>query len=131
MAHGSRLTWPGTAFDIHVMGGAASRVPSEATAFPDRSSAFWINIYGFWNDPADDAHHVDYVRGFHRDISRFSSGGEYLNFSSNDEQARHGFDALGVYGSAKLARLTALKQRYDPHNRLRLNHNIAVPGAPG
>ena len=26
------------------------RVPADATAFPDRSSPFWLNIYGFWND---------------------------------------------------------------------------------
>ena len=131
VAHATQLDWPGTAFDIHVMGGAMSRVPSGATAFPDRSSPFWINIYGFWNDAARDNHHVAFIRGFHREMQRFSSGGEYVNFSSGDEGVSHGFDALGVYGAEKLARLTALKRRYDPHNRLRLNHNIAPPHAGG
>lgn len=124
----TELTWPGTAFDLHVMGGAMGRVAQEATAFPDRSSAFWINIYGFWKDQVQDAHHRDFIRGFHRDMSAVAQCGEYLNFSSVDAPAASGFDALAVYGEEKYARLAALKRRYDPHNELRLNHNIKVTG---
>ncbi|MGN0127378.1 FAD-binding oxidoreductase [Glutamicibacter soli] len=124
----TQLTWPGTAFDLHVMGGAMGRVAEEATAFPDRSSAFWINIYGFWKEQAQDAHHREFIRGFHRDMSAVAEGGEYLNFSSTDAPTTGGFDALAVYGEQKYARLAALKRRYDPHNELRLNHNIKVTG---
>ncbi|MFF5793159.1 FAD-binding oxidoreductase [Paeniglutamicibacter sp. NPDC012692] len=131
VAHATQLDWPGTAFDIHVMGGAMGRVPLGATAFPDRSSPFWLNIYGFWNDSNRDAHHVAFIRGFHREMQRFSSGGEYTNFSSSDDHFPRGFDALGVFGEEKLARLTALKDRYDPNNLLRLNHNIVPPRAEG
>lgn len=124
----TQLTWPGTAFDLHVMGGAMGRVAEEATAFPDRSSAFWINIYGFWKEQAQDAHHREFIRGFHRDMSAVAQGGEYLNFSSTDAPTAGGFEALAVYGEQKYARLAALKRRYDPHNELRLNHNIKVTG---
>jgi hypothetical protein len=34
--------------------------------------------------------------------------------------------AIAVYGEAKLARLMALKRRYDPANLFRVNHNIPV-----
>ena len=127
IARGAEQTWQGTGFDIHIMGGAMGRVPAEATAFPDRSSAFWLNVYGYWTDEEQDEHHVQFVRGFAHQMQRFSTGGQYVNFSSNDERAPHGFDALGVYGAEKLARLTALKRRYDPQNLLRLNHNIVAP----
>ena len=46
-------TWPGTAVDIHHMGGAVRRVPEDATPFPDRSARYWINVYGFWSGRTD------------------------------------------------------------------------------
>ncbi|MGC0269172.1 BBE domain-containing protein [Glutamicibacter soli] len=61
-------------------------------------------------------------------MSAVAEGGEYLNFSSTDAPTTGGFDALAVYAEQKYARLAALKRRYDPHNELRLNHNIKVTG---
>lgn len=130
VAHATTLDWPGTAFDIHVMGGAMGRVPPQATAFPDRAAPYWINIYGFWNAARHDTHHISFIRDFHRRMQGFSHGGEYVNFSSADEQHHEGFNALDVYGPEKLARLAALKHQYDPHNMLRLNHNIVPAPAP-
>lgn len=126
-AHARELIWPGIGFDIHVMGGAMGRVPLDATAFPDRTSPFWLNIYGFWSDASQDTHHRAFIRDFHDHMQRFTRGAQYLNFSSNDERLPHGFDAVDLYGVEKLARLTALKRRFDPQNRLRLNHNIVLP----
>lgn len=122
----SEQRWVGTAFDIHHMGGAYARVPEDATAFPTRSARFWLNIYGFWTDAADDEHHTAFVRGMARDMEPFATGGTYVNFMGRPE-ADHRDAALAVYGRAKLERLTALKRRYDPDNVFRLNHNI-VPG---
>ena len=48
--HCGAQTWVGTAADLHHMGGAFGRVPEDATAFPNRSARFWLNIYGFWPD---------------------------------------------------------------------------------
>lgn len=44
----------GSGVDIHLMGGAVARVPEDATALPNRQAPYWINIYGVWQDPADD-----------------------------------------------------------------------------
>ena len=49
----SEVAWSGTGIDIHHMGGAFGRVPAEATAFPNRSAKYLLNIYGFWQDPSD------------------------------------------------------------------------------
>ena len=118
-------TWQGTAFDIHHMEGAFGRVPLDATPFPNRSARFWLNIYGFWSDAADDAARTAFVRGFAADMEPYASGGQYVNFlgQEGDRQDPRAA-ALAVYGPDKLARLTALKRRYDPDNIFRLNHNI-------
>ena len=126
-ARAAAITWRGTAFDVHVLGGAMAALPGDATAFPDRAAPFWLNIYGFWDQAADDAHHIAFARSFHDQMRAFSSGGDYINFSSPDGLPGGEAAALAVYGTEKLARLTALKGRYDPHNRLRLNHNIPAP----
>lgn len=121
------LTWQGTAFDIHHMGGAFGRVPEDATPFPNRAAGYWLNIYGFWSDPADDARRTEWIRGFATDMEGNSSGGVYLNFlGAEDQPDAVRAAALTVYGPQKLERLVALKRRYDPDNVFRLNHNIPV-----
>jgi FAD/FMN-containing dehydrogenase len=126
-------TWRGTAFDIHHMGGAFGRVGESATPFPSRSAGYWLNVYGFWPDVADDAARIAFVRGFADDMAPHGSGGRYVNFlglegdglgSGSDVTAAATTAALGVYGPEKLRRLMDVKRRYDPDNVFRLNHNI-------
>jgi FAD/FMN-containing dehydrogenase len=121
------LTWRGTAFDIHHMGGAFGRVPEDDTPFPNRSARYWLNIYGFWGDPADDERRTAWVRRMAEAMEPHASGGLYLNFLGQEHGADDARDsALAVYGPRKLDRLVALKRRYDPDNVFRLNHNIPV-----
>lgn len=124
--HVERLA-PGSAADIHHMGGAVSQVPSEATAFPDRSARYWINVYGFWSDPAQDGERIAWARSFHAGLQPSAQGSEYVNFLGNEgPRADTRQLALDSYGPAKFDRLVALKRRYDPTNLFRLNHNIPV-----
>jgi FAD/FMN-containing dehydrogenase len=121
---GREQTWRGTAFDIHHMGGAFGRVAEDATPFPNRSAGFWLNVYGFWDDPADDEPRSAWIRSFAAAMKPHASGGQYVNFLGQ-EGGRNGRQAAtAVYGPAKLERLVALKRRYDPDNIFRLNHNI-------
>lgn len=115
--------WRGTAFDLHHMGGAYGRVPENATAFPTRDAPFWLNIYGYWQDPADDAEHTAFVRGLAATMAPFSSGAQYVNFMGAEDPVEQG-TVPDVYGAEKLERLTALKNAYDPANLFRRNHNI-------
>ena len=121
--HLGAQTWFGTAADLHHMGGAFGRVPEGATAFPNRAAQYWLNIYGFWNDAADDAARIAWVRRTSAAVGRHAMTGQYVNFLGQD-----GGDAvqkaLAVYGEAKLTRLRELKRRYDPANLFRINHNI-------
>ena len=72
LSHVERLR-PGSAVDIHHMGGAVARVPGDATPFPDRAARYWVNVYGFWSDPADDAEGGDLVLYRFRDEPGFYS----------------------------------------------------------
>jgi len=116
-------TWIGTAADLHHMGGALSRVAEDGTAFPRRSAAYWLNIYGFWTDAADDAERVAWVKGFSDAAAPHAAAGQYVNFLGADPSDPLQ-KALAAYGPAKLERLTAVKRRYDPENLFRINHNI-------
>jgi FAD/FMN-containing dehydrogenase len=118
-------TWYGTAADLHHMGGEFGSVAEDATPFPNRSAQYWLNIYGFWGDAADDPARVAWVRGFGAAATPHAMTGQYVNFLGDEGQradARQ--QALLAYGPAKFERLVALKRRYDPDNLLQLNHNI-------
>jgi FAD/FMN-containing dehydrogenase len=115
--------------DIHHMGGAFARVPEVATPFPNRSAAYWVNCYGVWDSPEGDEAGRSWARDAHAALLPYAAAGEYVNFlgsAAGDADPRAA--ALAAYGEAKLARLRELKQRWDPDNVFRLNHNIDPAG---
>jgi len=121
--HLGAQTWFGTAADLHHMGGAFGRVGEDGTAFPNRAAQYWLNVYGFWDDPADDAARTAWVKRTSDAVRPHAMVGQYVNFLGSDQGEP--FDkALAVYGAAKLDRLMAVKRRYDPGNLFRINHNI-------
>jgi Berberine and berberine like len=101
------------------MGGAVSRVDPDATAVGEREVGFDLNLAAGWPpaDPDPDRHLAWVRRGWQ--ALRPHSVGVYANFLSDEGAA--GVEA--AYG-ARLRRLTALKDRYDPGNVFRLNANI-------
>jgi FAD/FMN-containing dehydrogenase len=114
-----------TGFDVHLMGGAVSRVPDDATAFPNRSARYWINMYATWDSAGDDEAGRGWARRSYEALRPSASTGEYVNFmGSSPGDADAATAALTAYGAAKLDRLRALKRRWDPENRFRLNHNV-------
>ncbi len=124
LGHADRLS-AGSAADIHHMGGAVSRVPEDGTAFPDRSARYWLNVYGYWSDPAQDAERIAWTRSFHAALQPSARKGEYVNFLGTDASPTDPRQlGLTAYGPQKFERLVELKRRYDPANLLRLNHNI-------
>ena len=96
-----------------------ARVASDATAFPQRSAHFTMNVHTRWDDPAEDAACLAWARGLFDAAAPHALGSVYVNFVPDDEGDRLG----GAYGG-NLGRLARIKARYDPENRFRLNHNI-------
>ncbi|MDQ0692395.1 BBE domain-containing protein [Arthrobacter sp. W4I7] len=124
----SGLAWEGTGIDIHHLEGVFGRVPEDATAFPNRSARYWLNVYGFWRDPAEDERLTAFARKAHAVMQPFAEQGEYVNFLGAELGVQAPDAARSAYGQEKYQRLVALKDRYDPQNLLRLNHNIAPSG---
>jgi FAD/FMN-containing dehydrogenase len=116
--------WRGTAFDIHHLGGAFGRVAEDATPFPNRAAGYWLNIYGFWDDPADDDARIAFVRALAADMAPFAAGGQYVNFAAQERGTDPLVLAREAYGPHKLQRLREVKHQYDPSNVFRFNHNI-------
>ena len=105
------------------MGGATSRVASDATAYVGRDAAFVLNVHTRWEDPADDDRCVSWAREFFDATLPAAIGGAYVNFMTADESSRVQAAYDGNYD-----RLVAVKNAYDPENIFRLNQNIAPSG---
>ena len=105
----------------HVGGGAASRVPADATAFGTRDAPYLISFDTTWTDPAHTDQNIAWTRAAWADMGRFGGGGLYLNFAGFGEEK----EALVRAGyGANYERLAALKATYDPENLFHMNQNI-------
>lgn len=109
----------GCEIDMHHMGGAADRVPVNASAFSGRNALFTFNLLAFRDNPDDDAAHRDWARAGVKALEPFRVGGEYVNFATDV-----GATGEAAYGGERYQRLAALKRRLDPDNVFHLNHNI-------
>lgn len=111
-----------TTFFYQQAGGAIGRVAEGATAFPNRNAVNGPAVVVSWNNGVDRDPHVKYIKSYWSDVERFTDG-----FYTNDtieSQKRINNNYRG-----NLARLTDLKDRYDPTNLLRLNTNVRPSGA--
>ncbi|WP_170448032.1 FAD-binding oxidoreductase [Ruegeria arenilitoris] len=105
-------------FIAHV-GGAMARVEAAATAYPQRSAHFIMNVHTRWEDPAKDDTCIAWARALYDRMTPHATGSAYVNFMPADE-ADH---LSGAYG-ANATQLSRIKGRYDPGNLFRVNHNI-------
>jgi FAD/FMN-containing dehydrogenase len=104
---------------LQAYGGAIAEVPEQDTAFAFRDTSFEYVASSRWTDPAEDATRITLARRTAVALDPFARG-QYVNTLS-DEGAE---GVRRAYPPDKLARLTALKDKYDPENVFHLNHNI-------
>ncbi len=109
---------------LHHCGGAMAQVPAGATAFAQRSAAYVLNIIARSPERADFQDHADWARATHRAMDPWSTGGAYVNFTSEPGQDK----VQASYPPDTYARLVAVKDRYDPTNLFQLNQNIRPSG---
>jgi FAD/FMN-containing dehydrogenase len=104
---------------LQAYGGAIADVPDSATAFGHRAAAFELVIANRWTDPAEDETRMAAARRFAKSLEPFAIGA-YVNVLSDEGAA----GVARAYPPDKLARLTAVKDAYDPENVFHLNTNI-------
>ncbi|MFD7561520.1 BBE domain-containing protein, partial [Streptomyces sp. NPDC059835] len=105
-----------------VCGGALNRVPAGATAFAHRAAAFLAQYLVHWpaSAPAAEvARHQDWLDGLWRDLRPWASGSAYQNYT--DPKLTGWREA---YYGPNLARLEAVRRRYDPDRLFRFPHAL-------
>ena len=114
-----RLPSPQSEVFVGQLGGAASRVPADATAYPHRDALFVMNVHGRWETPEQDREGIEWARACFTATAPFATGGVYVNFLTADESDR----TQAAYG-AHYIRLVKVKGTYDPENVFCVNQNI-------
>lgn len=99
--------------------GAATRVAPTATAFPHRNHSYNLMAWSNWAEAADTEKNVQWTREFWSAMKPHLVEGSYVNYVSDEGEA----SARAAYGP-NYDRLVALKNKYDPTNFFRMNHNI-------
>jgi FAD/FMN-containing dehydrogenase len=119
LEYGSKVPSVQTSVHVYPIDGAVQRVGQTDTAFVNRGVKFSPVIACMWDDPADNAANIEWVRSYAEALRPHSSPGGYINFMDGDDQGR----IRENYG-VNYERLQAIKAKYDPGNLFYVNQNI-------
>lgn len=104
---------------IAQMGGYTGRQALDKTAYVHRKANYIMNVHARWDSSDDDALCIGWARAFFNSATPHAMGGAYVNFMTEEEDER----VPSAYGK-NYARLTEIKEKYDPKNIFNLNQNI-------
>lgn len=104
---------------------AYAAVDEEHSAIGHRQENWSFQLLSLWASADDDAEQKAWTKAAAEVMSSYSDMVSYPNFLSADEMA----EVETAYSPSVLRRLRMVKDRYDPQNTFRINHNIA-PSAP-
>jgi hypothetical protein len=121
---GAQLPTGHSTMHLYPIDGAASRVPSDATAFAYREGGWAGVIVGVDPDPASAGALAQWARDYWEALHPTSAGGAYVNFMMDEGQDRVRASYRNNYD-----RLAQIKRRYDPDNTFHVNQNIRPAGS--
>ena len=104
---------------IHLAGALNERADDDG-AVGNRDARYMTAFAGQWPADAPDSEHVAWVREAWESVRAFSTGGNYLNFQTADEEEERLWATYGV----NYDRLVEVKATHDPDNLFRSNRNI-------
>ena len=113
----------GAAVELRSLGGAFGRVPADATAFAHRDAEVLL-VAGTMLPAGTAPEMADKALAAWPAVAARASG-VYTGFLGPSTDA----DVAAAYPAATYRRLAGVKQRYDPGNVFRRNHNIRPAGA--
>jgi len=116
---------PHSAILLFALDGALSTLPADHSPAGNRDARAVLNVAASWDGAADDGVNVEWARKSWRNLRRFSTGGVYVNFLSEEET---GDRVQAAYGP-NLTRLAEIKAVWDPENLFHVNKNVAPSGA--
>jgi hypothetical protein len=118
--HTSKIPSPLSALILFQIEGALNHLSKEHSPVGNRDARFVLNIPGSWEKASDDEQNIKWVREAWNDMKSFSTGGNYINFQTEDE----GNDRIQASLGSGLQRLKEIKLKWDPLNVFRINRNI-------
>ena len=116
-------TAPMAAVQIRALGGAASRVPIESTAYAHRERQIMVNVAAMYEDLGEAEIHDAWADRLAETLDQ-GEPGAYVNFVGDEGAER----VRAAYPGPTWDRLREIKRRYDPTNLFRLNQNIPPAG---
>jgi FAD/FMN-containing dehydrogenase len=102
------------------LAGALSDLDEDDGAVGNRDAAYACIIASMWPEDGPAKANIAWVRSAWGDLKRYSTGGNYINFQTDDEPD----DRTAESYRGNLARLAEVKATYDPGNLFRVNRNI-------
>jgi FAD/FMN-containing dehydrogenase len=118
--HAAKIPSPHSAVILFQLEGALNRLKEDHSPVGNRDARFVLNLAGSWEQAEDDKVNIEWAREAWTDMKRFSTGGTYINFLTEDE----GPDRIEAALSNGLQRLAEVKAKWDPGNVFRTNRNI-------
>ena len=120
LEHAQHFASPHGALIAFPVDGAVQRFPADYTAAGNRDARLMLGVAASWESAADDAANIQWARAAWQDMRRFSTGGTYVNFLTEEE----GGDRIAAAYGDNYARLARVKRHWDPDNLFRVNKNI-------
>ncbi len=110
------------------LGGALNEHDEDDGAVGNRDARFAVGVNGMWEPDEPDADTFrQWIRKAWKQIRPFSTGGNYINFQTADEDEQRVKATYGV----NFDRLVEVKKKYDPDNVFRSNRNIRPQARAG
>ncbi len=117
--HGNEMKSPLSFLVLEYYGGAAGRIANDATAYPHRNLRWDIVFGAQWTNPAETAIHRDWARRGEEKLAPYSANAHLASALDIESE-----EVINTAFGANLARLRAIKRKYDPANFFHVNYNI-------